>query len=160
MTTAATRLWSAAAIVAALWAAAGPASAQLPVPDGSRDAATAARVAGPSVPAVRIDAVVTDKQGRAVSNLRASDFELRVNGTPQQLDAVEVRRATSRSSDAAASASAAGARVFAFVLDEFHVSDGAASARVREAMTRFIDEQLRPDDLAIAVKPLDQVTGL
>ena len=160
MTTAATRLWSAAAVVAALWAAAGGASAQLPRPGGSRDAATAARVGGPAVPAVRIDAVVTDRQGRAVSNLRASDFELRVNGSPQQLDAVEVRRATNPATDGAAPGSAAGARVFAFVLDEFHVSEGAASARVREALTRFIDEQLRPDDLVIAIKPLDQVTGL
>ena len=32
-------------------------------------------------------------------------------------------------------------------LDEFHVSAGPNSDRVREALGRFVDEQLRPHDL-------------
>ena len=43
------------------------------------------------VDAVRIDAVVTDKHGRAVTDLSADDFELRQDGDPQVVTLAQVR---------------------------------------------------------------------
>jgi VWFA-related protein len=122
------------------------------VPGGGIDAPSGE----PAAPPIRIDAIVTDRQGRPVLDLRASDFELRVNGTAQPLEAVEVH-APPAAGDAAARHAR---RVFGFLLDEFHVGPGPEAERVRQSMTRFIDEQLRPDDLAVVLKPLDPVSAI
>ena len=50
-------------------------------------------------------------------------------------------------------------RVFALFLDEFNVTPGVNSARVRDAATRFMTEYLRPGDLLHVLKPMDPVTG-
>jgi VWFA-related protein len=141
-------------------------------------AAFSARVAqqpsGPDgatrVPPVRIDAVVTDAQGRPVLDLRPADFELLENGAAKPLASVELRtlprasveEAGSIATDADESRAAVrpGTRVFAFLLDEFHVSPGASADRVRDALTRFIDDKLRPQDLAVVMKPLDSVSSI
>ena len=44
-------------------------------------------------------------------------------------------------------------------MDEFHV-DPDDTARVRDALTRFADEQLRDGDLVIILKPLDPLTSI
>jgi VWFA-related protein len=95
---------------------------------------------------VRIDAVVTDRAGRPILDLKASDFELRSAGVAQAIDAVEVRTASG--------AASAGRRTFALFLDEFHVS-AAQTERVRQTLLRFVDEQVRPADRVIVMKPLD-----
>ena len=53
-----------------------------------------------------------------------------------------------------------GTRALAFFLDEFHVSPGPSTERVRRALTDFVDEKLRPQDLAVIIKPLDAVTSI
>jgi VWFA-related protein len=94
---------------------------------------------------VRISTTVTDRQGKPVIGLTLKDFELREDGVVQKLLSVEPRQPQPR-------------RV-AVLLDEFHV-DAAQSARVREAVSRFIDERLRPDDTAVVLKPLDPLTSI
>jgi VWFA-related protein len=54
----------------------------------------------------------------------------------------------------------AGTRVIALYLDEFHVSAGASSDRVHDAALHFLDEQVRPGDLLIVLKPLDHLTAI
>ena len=49
--------------------------------------------------------------------------------------------------------------MIALYLDEFHVSAGANTERVREALGRFVDEQLRPQDLVVVMKPLEHLTS-
>jgi VWFA-related protein len=126
---------------------------------------------GPDEAPVRIDAVVTDPQGRPILNLRATDFELLENGAPRALTAVELRTPARADSAAPASpieteadeiraARQPGTRVFAFFLDEFHVTPGETADRARAAVSRFVDEQLQPQDLAIVMRPLDAVTGI
>jgi VWFA-related protein len=128
---------------------------------------------GPQNPAdlpLRIDAVVTDPQGRPILNLRPSDFELLENGASRSLTTVELRTPARPNSAAATpveteedqerAARQPGTRVFAFVLDEFHVTPGANAERARSAVSRFIDEQLQPQDLALVMRPLDAVTGI
>lgn len=121
------------------------------------------------VPPVRIDAIVTDARGRPILNLHPADFELIESGTPHPLTTVELRTLPpaaadilpiENEADEARAAQEPGTRVFAFFLDEFHVSPGPSGDRLRTALHRFVDEQLRPQDLAIVMKPLDAVTSI
>lgn len=94
---------------------------------------------------VRISTTVTDRQGRPVVGLTLKDFELREDGLVQRLDAVEPRKIEPRR--------------IAILLDEFHV-EAADTARVRDAVARFVRERLRADDAAVALKPLDPLTSI
>ena len=115
-------------------------------------------------PPVRLDVIVTTAAGAPLTDLARGDFELRENGIVRPISAVELRLAKSASPDASPidspedeqrAARTPGTRVFAFVLDEFHVAPGAASERVRDSVARFAATHLRPGDLAAAIKPLD-----
>jgi VWFA-related protein len=139
------------------------AAGQAPAPDGSP---VSAGPGDPSLPPIRIDAIVTDRHGRQVLNLRPSDLELFIDGIVRPLERVDLRVPAPTSSTAPGPAAETpvatrpGTRVFAFLLDEFHVGPGVETERVRESMLRFIDEHLRPTDLAVVLKPLDHVTAI
>lgn len=139
------RRWAARLLAVSLVCGAGVAD---PLPVRAQPAYSADTVthAEPAPPPVRIDAVVTDRAGRRILDLRPSDFDVKVNGEPQALEGVEVRTPPRP-------------RVFAFFLDEYHVSS-AATGHVRGALTRFIDTHLRPGDRVVLLKPFDRVTGL
>jgi VWFA-related protein len=92
---------------------------------------------------VTIDVVVSDAKGKSVDTLKASDFELRDDGSLHSLDEVRFVRDD--------------ARLFAIYLDEYHVSSGAAAERVRAALTQFIDHDLGPNDQIVVMKPLDSL---
>ena len=148
-----------AVLIVAVWTTSAPGLAQQPQP-----AATDSDQA-----AIRIDAVVTDASGRPIVDLRPADFELREDGVARPLDAVELRTLPKPSevvqpiqtkSEEEQAARKPGARVFAFVLDEFHVSAGAAADRVRTTVNEFIDQNLKPDDLAVVFKTLDSVESI
>ncbi len=62
--------------------------------------------------------------------------------------------------DEAAAVQDSRTRLIALYLDEYHVNAGEDSERVRQAVTRFIDEQVRPADLLLVMKPLDAVTDI
>jgi VWFA-related protein len=120
------------------------------------------------VTAVEVDAVVTDRSGRHVPDLQASDFELLQDGKPQTITSfrfVPIRPAPTPASAAgsksgkptAAIPLASGSqlqrdrtgRVMAIVLDDLSLSFGAM-VRVRAALDTFIDRDMRPDD-AVAI---------
>lgn len=136
---------------------------------GAQTPAGDARPAAAAVP-VRIDVVVTDPQGRPILNLSPSDFEVIENGAQRAPAAIELRTLVrtgaveaspiDSAADEERAAQQAGARVFAFFLDEFHVGAGADSERVRETLARFVDEQLAPQDVAVVLKPLEPVTAI
>jgi VWFA-related protein len=152
---------------AALYGQAAPSARQGP----TVDAPSEPQAASSSLDAaMRIDAIVTDAQGRPVLNLRAPDFELIENGVARPLTGVELRTAARNQpadagpieteADEVRAARQPGTRVFAFFLDEFHISPGENADRVRAALSRFIDEQLQPQDMAIVMRPLDAVTTI
>jgi len=125
--------------------------------------------ASPEIAAVRIDAIVTDSNGRPILGLRPSDFELFENGVSRPIQAAELRtlpkdagtaEAVPRAADDERLARQPGTRVFAFFLDEFHVSPGAGTDRARAAINEYIDQNLQPQDLAVVMKPLDNVTAI
>lgn len=131
-----------------------------------------ARPAGSESPVVRLDAIASDARGRTVDTLRAEDFEVLENGAPQPIDSVryvkadggvpagESAAAIRTLSDERTEAGRDGARIFAIVLDEFHVAPGPGVTRARDALRRFITEDLGPLDLVMVVKPLDSLLAL
>ena len=52
------------------------------------------------------------------------------------------------------------ARLFAIFLDEYHVTSGANTDRVRDALLRFVDHDLTPRDLVAVMKPLDSLFAI
>ena len=125
--------------------------------------------ASPEIASVRFDAIVTDSNGRAILDLRPSDFELLENGVARPIQAAEFRTLPKDAAPAPPVPTAAdeerearhpGTRVFAFFLDEFHVTPGAGADRVRATINEFIDQNLQPQDLAVVMKPLDNVTAI
>jgi VWFA-related protein len=130
-------------------------------------------VQGPSPPGlVRIDAVVSDQRGRIVDDLRAEDFQVLEDDAPQAIDSVrfvkfdgsdppgEAVEPVRSSADERAEAAHGGTRLFAIFLDEYHVASGEGAARVREAVRRFVEQDLGPRDLVVVVKPLDSLLNL
>ena len=103
---------------------------------------------------VTVDVVVFDRQGNPVQGLTRDDFTIREDGRPQAIAAFETVSLAQPSTVAAtrptristndAPADAA-ARWFFVVFDDVNISQ-FATARAREALTRFITEALRPGD--------------
>jgi VWFA-related protein len=108
-------------------------------------AQTGGAASGEPASPVRVTAVVTDRRGRPLAGLGTADFEVLVDGAPQPVERVDAGPA---------------GRLFVFVLDEFHVSAGEASERVRAAVSRFIDQQLGAGDLVFVLKPLDPLPAV
>ena len=99
---------------------------------------------------VQVPVWVTDREGKPVRGLSASDFLLEDEGRSQKLEAVDVSDLTSRR---AAPGSAgeplrlAGRRHFLLLFDLSYATP-VEVARSREAAARFLAEGMDPDDLA------------
>jgi VWFA-related protein len=120
---------------------------------------------------VTVDVSVTDARGRTLVDLTPADFELREGSVLLPLDSVRLVRVApssqaepaTRIQSAADERLAAGqeqARLFAIFLDEYHVSRGAETDRVRDALTRFVDRDVSPRDLIVVMKPLDSLFSI
>ncbi len=108
---------------------------------------------------VQIDAIVTDAKGKTDAGLNATDFQVFADGRSQVIsDCVYVRpeRVTGVASEGAASIGFAhtGAphageirQSVAFVVDDLGLAAESVPL-VREALKRFVTEQLQPGDLA------------
>jgi VWFA-related protein len=104
---------------------------------------------------VEIDAVVTDRQGRHITNLQPEDFELLQDGRPQKISSVRYV-----STDARGPASGADddvRRTVAIVIDSLNMSF-ASMAYTRQALLRFVDTQIEPGD-RVAVVNVDHDGG-
>ena len=145
-------------------------SAQRPVAHDPALSGAAAAKADATPVSIRITAIVTDRRGRPVLDLKPSDFELQDNGIDQKIESAVLKALPAAGSSPASpiksaddeqrAAREADTRLFAIYLDEFHVADGPDSARVRDEVTRFIESELRPRDLLFVMKTLDPVNGI
>ena len=137
----------------------------------SADATTSTADSAPRT--IRIEAIVTDKHGAPIANLRPGDFAITDNGVAQKVDAADWRSNAppavgpiappgeiNDDADERRAAREAGTRLIALYLDEYHVSAGESTERVRHAVSRFIDEQVRPNDLLAVMKPLDHLSEI
>ena len=115
---------------------------------------------------VRVDVIVTDREGNPVADLKQEDFEVTEDGKPQSIQTFklinvsedtglgadpprEVRNAIDEQIEAARD----DVRVFAIFLDDYHVRL-ENSMRAREAIARFVENQIQPKDLAGIMYPL------
>jgi VWFA-related protein len=104
---------------------------------------------------VEIDAVVTDRQGRHVTDLKPEDFELMQDGRPQKISSVRYV-----STDARGPATGGDddvRRTVAIVIDSLNMSF-TSMAYTRQALLRFVDTQIEPGD-RVAVVDADYTGG-
>ena len=121
---------------------------------------------------VRVDVIVTDRQGNPVHDLRQEDFEVTEDGTPQSIQTFklinitqdaglgtepprEVRTLIEEQTEAARD----DVRLFAIFLDDYHVRL-ENSMRAREHIARFVENQLQPRDMAGIMYPLWSITDV
>ncbi len=121
---------------------------------------------------VQTDVVVLDREHRFVDNLKRGDFILNVDGRPQPIAFFE-RVTTGAANEEAQLALARGqaeaqgvdpavlrpldrGRVIFFFVDDLHLSVGSAK-QVRDMLGRFIEHDLRQNDLMAVVSASGQV---
>jgi VWFA-related protein len=113
---------------------------------------------------VRVDVIVTDRQGNPVPDLRQADFEVFEEGEAQTVETFRLVRidmtrpaytsgAIRTRDDEETAARDETARIFVFFLDDYHVRRDA-SMRLRAPLVDFIATQLSPNDLVAVMSPL------
>lgn len=118
---------------------------------------------------IRIDVVVTDKKGQQVTGLKAEDFELTENGTPQTItnlsyvSAPELAKNEKQSKKVEAKSGleipvvqnelneSQVRRTYALIVDDLGVSFSSMFG-IKAALKKFIDEQMQPGDLVALVR--------
>src|SRR5258705_3723997 len=121
---------------------------------------------------VQTDVMVFDKQGRFVDGLKSSDLELRIDGTPKQVEFFEkvttgsineeMQIAAARGSARTKAANAAGpapldrGRPIFFYVDDLHL-DLPAWQATRKLITRFIDNEMGQNDEAAIASASGQI---
>ena len=121
---------------------------------------------------VRVDAIITDKQGNPVTDLTQADFDVTEDGKPQAIETFRLIKVSGEPEpggerpreirsdfDQESEAQRDDVRVFAIFLDDYHVRRGA-SMSVREPLIRFIRNSLGPLDMVALMYPLMPVTLL
>jgi VWFA-related protein len=121
---------------------------------------------------VRVDVAVTDRKAQPITDLKQTDFEVFEDGKPQTIETFRLvkvdgtpkpgdppPRQIRNRADEELEAGRDDVRVFAFLLDDYHVRL-ANSMSVREPLTRFVRNELRANDLVTVMYPLTPVADL
>ena len=132
--------------------------------DGQTSAKSKDDVVRISVTLVQIDAVVLDRQGKQVTDLKAEDFELTEDGRAQQITncayvaAQPVSAGGAKPPDKTAPPTTVAGltpeqihRTIALVVDDLGLSFESTTS-VRQALKKFVDEQMQPGDLVAIVR--------
>jgi VWFA-related protein len=119
---------------------------------------------------VRVDVIVTNKQGTPIADLKQSDFEVLEDNKPQSIETfrlvkidgtapVETQREIRTRNDEERAAADDNARIFVFFLDDYHVRLGN-SMGARKPLSEFIQNNLGPNDLVAVMYPLTPLDGV
>ena len=121
---------------------------------------------------VRVDVIVSDKNGAPVLDLKQEDFNVSEDGKPQKVDAFDVVKIDEASQaesrppkairndfDEEQEAARPDVRLFVILLDDYHVRRGSDLA-VRKPLIDFIQNQLAPADMVALMYPLTPVSDL
>ena len=95
---------------------------------------------------VRIDVSAIAEDGQAVTGLTADDFEVREDGVPQTVTAVEYVTSSPPVGTAGALTPGERSRIVVVFLDTYH-SDTAAVLAIHPGLVRLLDAALSPDDV-------------
>ena len=148
-----------------------PPAAAAPAPPGD-----AAQTPQPTFRAginfVRVDAIVNDNKGAPVTDLTVADFEVLEDGKPQAIEQFRLIRVDGNPRpgeppprelrnriDEEVEISRDDVRLFVFFFDDYHVRLGN-SLSVKEPLIRFIQTQIRPNDIVGMMYPLTPVDGI
>jgi len=163
--------------VAGAVAVVGQQAGQAPPPAAPPAAQTAPAPAAEDQPVfrggvnfVRVDAIVTDRQGNPVTDLTQDDFEVIEDDKRQivetfrliKIDAtapVEVTSRLTTRQDEENAAANEDSRIFVFFLDEYHVRLGNSMA-ARKHLVDFVQTQLGPKDLVSVMYPLSPLDSV
>jgi len=146
-----------------------PAPAGEPAPTGESDEATAPTFRA-GVDFVRVDVIVTDKQGNPVVDLKPEDFVVTEDGEPQTVSSFKLvkveetayttpARPIRSTFDEETEAQREDVRLFAIFLDDYHVRRGA-SMYVREPIGQFLQQYIAPSDLVALMYPLTPLSDV
>ena len=121
---------------------------------------------------VRVDVIVTDGKAQPITDLKQEDFEVLEDDQPQAVEQFQLikvdgnpkpgeppPRQLRNRDDEEAEAARADVRVYAILLDDYHVRR-ANSISIREPLTRFIETQLRPNDMIAVMYPLQPASDV
>jgi VWFA-related protein len=121
---------------------------------------------------VRVDVIVSDKDGNPVLDLTQDDFSVAEDGKPQKIDAFSVvkldalesvesgpPRAIKNDFDEEREAARPEVRLFVILLDDYHVRRGNDMS-VRKPLIEFLQNQLAPADMVAIMYPLTPITDL
>ena len=112
--------------------------------------------------------IITDKNGNAINDLNAEDFDVTEDGKPQKIESFKLVKLDGGTSDAIkdpprqirtdddeeAEAARDDVRLFAVFLDDYHVRRGASMA-ARGQLSKFVETQLGPSDMIGLMYPLE-----
>jgi VWFA-related protein len=119
---------------------------------------------------VRVDVIVTDRNGNPVDDLTVNDFDVTEDGKPQKVDSFKLikldggvtptaegpPRRIRNDADEELEAARDDVRLFGLFLDEYHVRRNA-SVSIRQPLTNFLQAQLGPSDMLGLMGPLDSI---
>ena len=121
---------------------------------------------------VRVDVIVTDKKGQQVVDLKQSDFEVAEDKKPQSISQFRLIKVDGNPrpgdppphqirtvEDAEVELAKDDVRLFVIFFDDYHVRLGN-SLSVKEPLSRFIREQVRPNDVIGLMYPLTPVNDI
>lgn len=160
---------------------AGTSASQPTAPQGQPPATTPAPPTGPNgqpvfrtgINFVRVDVIVSDKNGNPVGDLKPEDFEVVEQGKAQSIETFklvsldgglmsatkEPPREIRTDDDEASEAARDDVRLFAFFLDDYHVRL-ENSMQAREQLARFVQTQLGPTDMIGVMYPLEATASV
>ncbi len=153
----------------------GASASALATPEGQA-ASPAPQNASPAAPdtqpvfrtgidTVRVDVIVTDRQGNPVTDLTLEDFDIQEDGKPQKAETFRLvkidtliqpgytQRTIRTRNDEETAAADENSRIFVFFLDDYHVRK-ETSMSVKRPVSEFIANQLAPSDLISVMHPL------
>ncbi|HEY7286017.1 MAG TPA: VWA domain-containing protein [Vicinamibacterales bacterium] len=122
---------------------------------------------------VRVDVIISDKNGNPVGDLQQSDFDLTEDGKPQKIESFKLIKLDGGTADAMkepvkqirtdydeeAEAARDDVRLFAFFLDDYHVRRGASMV-ARGQLAKFVATQLGPSDMIGVMYPLESTASV
>ena len=119
---------------------------------------------------VRVDAIVTDKQGNPVADLKQTDFDVLEDGKPQTIETfrfvkadgaapVEAQRPIRSRADEETAAANEDSRIFVFFLDDYHVRLGNSMA-ARKPLVDFVQNSIGANDLLAVMYPLTPIDAV